>query len=102
MLKASMDLIVGRLVGRGEDKSIADLQPPGRDASGDDSAGVEFVHILNRKTKRLFGSCRSLFESGSVFPARSDPGTRTCCSLRMAILSPSLALTGIIYLAEPP
>src|SRR5580765_5728991 len=35
---------------------------PCSDASGDDAAGVELIYILNRQTKRLFGSSRFLLK----------------------------------------
>ena len=40
-------------VGRRENESVADTDLAGGDATGDDTTGIELVHILDRKAERL-------------------------------------------------
>lgn len=37
---------IGPLVRRGEHQMIADFQLPGGNATGDDAASIEFIHVL--------------------------------------------------------
>ena len=50
-------------IGRREDKVVADFEPPRRNASGNDAAGIELIDVLNRQTKRLLGTYHLLLKA---------------------------------------
>src|SRR2546428_4428917 len=55
----------GRLVGGRKHQPVADLDPSGGDAAGDDPARVEFVHVLH-------GEAQSLPLPRSLFPEQAE------------------------------
>ena len=73
---------------------VADLQPTGGNAAGQDPPRIELVHILQRESKGLLGTHLLFFEEREC-PAPWALDTNSW-RLRTAILSPILALTGII------
>ncbi len=53
---------VRALIRRREHELVADVQPSGRNAPRKNATGIEFIDVLNREAKRLFGAHRLLGE----------------------------------------